>query len=208
MRQLAYISLIMALVASVGCKTTRKSVQSTEVKTDSLRNDSMRSQQTNTNKDVEKTKIIIERDTAVGIPGANIADTAKGIKVNDIPRTINGKAVPQHFEKKEKGVRAWVKIDTNGRVLYGCEVDSYTLVIKNLIRENTILRERYDSLAYTQQHTNKQRVSTEQKTTEVTIVKERTWWGRNWRWIVGLIVAIIALIIVGNISGFFKRYRL
>lgn len=192
-----YIAVILCfLMLSLGCKTTSKSVKETHTSTrDSISSfDSTAISNTDVHKEVEITNHRTERDSVFGIPAKNVADSINK-KDLELPRTKTGTAVPRRFEKKEDGVRAWAVIDTNGNLLYGCDVDSITFVVKNLIRENNTIRSRYDSLASVLARTKEQVVVkyVEVSTKDTKIVKEKNWWGRNWKLLVVLVVAVVLI---------------
>lgn len=209
MRYIAHISLITLFVISVGCNTTKKSVQSTEVNIDSVAKvDSVaKAAETKVSGSNDTFRSRTERDTAVGIGAKSVKDSVQA-KDMELARTKDGKAVPRKWGKMENGVWLYAMLDTFGNLTYGCDVDSITLVIKGLIRDSINIHNRYDSLAslYERSASKQHTASTHASTKETTIVKTPTWWGRNWRLIVGGVVIVIILLIVGYIYRYLKGF--
>ncbi|MFN4249062.1 MAG: hypothetical protein ACK4EY_15145 [Flavipsychrobacter sp.] len=195
MKPAYYISILLLLML-IACDTTKKSVTSTAVSSDTLVQQATQQSDISHGRNTYKEKT----DTAVGIAAQAVEGSIKK-QDTEIPRTKDGKAVPRHFEKKVNGLSAWVDIDTNGNVKYGAKSDSLTLVIKGLTRS-------YDSLFNIQQHKKADtfyRVRTQYSSIESTIRKIRTAWWFNYLLIVIGCIAFV-LIAIWALKKFTKPW--
>lgn len=195
MRQLLYISLLAIVLIPVGCKTTQKSVQSTDIVRDTLE----AVQESRASRSTDTSRHTMVTDTTVGIKAKSLADTVEAAEM-ELPRTKDGKAVARHWQKYQDGVRVYASLDTNGNLTYGCDVDSLTLVIKGLIRESVNIQGRYDSLA----SAYGRRATVQASRREVIQTVSPTWWGKYWKLVIAGVLGIVLLLFTGRVSGFFK----
>lgn len=200
----ALISIFcLLLITVVGCKSSRKvatttfhsqrdSVSVVDSSTEQLKQVSDQVSDTN--------KVTIIRDSLINLPGRSVIDSVNKEDL-EIARTKNGVAVTRRFDKRENGVRAWAIIDTNGNLTYGCEVDSYKLVVKNLIRQTEVMSNIITKLEERNRSDLKQsNVYSDTTNIQETVkVIKKSWWGRNWWWIILLVIVAAALFILYKI---------
>lgn len=118
-----------ALLLITSCGTTKKvSTTHTVTTKDSVSKEVVQAKADSTNR---KTVIKVE-DTAIGVAPVAVADSLPKEQLEP-PRNKAGKAQKQRFQKKEKGLTAFVEIDTSGNIKYGATADSQTLFIKGLV---------------------------------------------------------------------------
>lgn len=196
MKNLICIStLLTSLLLLQACATQKKTERHDSVTNDTLVQQARQHATSITEQQTEREV----KDTAVGVAGKKVRDT---IPEDGLEPAITktGKKVPRSYSKKENGLTAWVKVDTNGQVTYGATADSMTIVIAGLVREQKYMSHRYDSLsAVLQQRTH---VATMATTTEVK--KTKTFWGYAWPWLTAL---LIAALLVGGYKWLKRMYR-
>lgn len=187
MNRLFYISLLLLSLAS--CTASKKSI-STEstVKTDSFRQ-VVSLKDTNAS-NVTRTRT--EKDSAIGIAARSVSDSiAKDDQEVVSARTGRKKSV--YKETRQNGLTAWVAIDTNGNIRFGANSDSFTLIVKGLIRE----RDSFSALYRQQQLINRVagHTTTIDRVSE-TVKTKRTVWGwilDNSSWLLPIVVLVVFL---------------
>lgn len=206
MKYLSHI-LCLLLILVAGCNTSKK-VSSTTIQStrdsvahfDSSARETVKTIRTGSDTNTHTTL----RDSVIDLGGKTVEDSV-GKEDLEVPRTKNGTAVPRRFEKKENGVRAWAVIDTNGNLRYGCEVDSYKIVVRNLMRERVQITNTIDSLVKVIINTNSTKAHTSESVTkqETVIVKQKSWWGRNWKLLVigAVLLVLIVLYIINKLKN-------
>lgn len=186
MKLILYISLIASFAS---CKTAKTTASvATGVKheqRDSTHSDN--SSALGYNRMTEKT------DTPVGIPAKEVKDNipADETKMNS---AVTGKPKPVFKSKTDKGLTAWVAIDTNGNIAYGAKSDSLTILVKGLIRERDSVWGLYKSEQFRQIFQSKD--STAVSRTEK-VLQKRSWtqWGlENIYWLLPLVWLIIVVL--------------
>lgn len=188
MKQTSVISLICCLLLAA-CTTSRKASSSTVV----TKSDTVERQAEQVVTKVEyRDRERIVRDTVIKIERRTVRDTIR-LKDQELPTTKDGKLRPVRQEKHENGINGWVEIQPNGDIVFECTADSLLLVVQNLVQEREYLARFHDSVLNASQ-THKQSSTT---TTETVIVKVKTWWGKNWKWVVVGIALLIALVLWG-----------
>lgn len=198
MKHIFFISLSLLLFTSA-CNTSRKASQSTSVATrDTVdqRND------LNVKQDNSQVKETTKTDSTIGISPKSVegflpADDQKLTSAN------TGKRKPVYKEERKDGVTAWIAIDTNDNIRFGAKTDSITLVIKNLIREKETITRKYDSLANWVERQKSQSVRVD----NTVIVKEKTWWGKNWKTIFTVFGVVVFVIIFIALKVFASKLK-
>ena len=183
--------LIILSILLVSCGATRKATTS-----HSFVKDSTAVHQVTTGNEQYATKSREEKDSTLGISGKQVTDSVPPVliqlAIGSKPTRLNETSqvkTPIYKEKTVNGLKAWVFIDTSGAIHYGAKSDSFTIVVKGLIRE----RDSFRGLVHRDDFI-KQVVNTE-KVDSKTVVKE-PWWIAYWYWI--LAVVLVALFILNN----------
>lgn len=208
------LTLAIALTV-LGCSSSRRSVDSTTVHkdtagtakahSDSAAHSSNVKQADNTN--TFRARTTIKDDTAIGIAARHIKGNIAADELGPVT-TATGRKVPHSYRRDDgNGIAAWAVIDTNGNLQYGCDADSLTFVVQNLLSvidsSNATHEHSYDSLAteYRKLLDSAARfaVRRDSTATTTTIVKQATWWGRNWKL---LVIGAIALVLIGALKYF------
>lgn len=70
----------------------------------------------------------LERDTAIVIKERAVTDTADAVLLADSSKSY-------YKERTNYGLKAWLRKDAKGAVTYGCNLDSFQVVVQNLVRE-------------------------------------------------------------------------
>lgn len=178
--------ILFLIVALMGCTTSRKSTNTNVANNDSIvTNTAQHSNESNT-----REKETVTNDSLIGVPEKTVDDSLSR-EEQEIPRTKKGVAKPVYKENTKDGLTAWILIDTSGNIKFGAKSDSFNLLVRNLVREREIIKQRYDHLSAWVQ--NQKRSST--TNVETVIVKEKSWWDKNWKLIGIGICALIAGII-------------
>ncbi|MBS1740726.1 MAG: hypothetical protein JST88_09315 [Bacteroidetes bacterium] len=171
MKHLIYISLILAFAS---CRTVKHTATTDE------RKDSVQLAAGNLRLS-ERTL----RDTVVIVKERKVQDTVSSWKL--------AADKPLYQEKTDKGLKAWLQKDSAGNISYGCNSDSFQIVVQNLVRE----RDSFTSL-YKSEHFKNVVFHQDEKT-----VKERWtlggWLMNNVYWL-----APIALFVFWLVKKYFK----
>lgn len=194
-------AFIILSILLASCGATRKATTS-----HSFVKDSTAVHQVTTGNEQYATKTREEKDSTLGISGKQVTDSVPSALINvgfDTSTTLSArsltipvfKKIPIYKEKTVNGLKAWVLIDTNGTVHYGAKSDSFTIVVKGLIRE----RDSFRGLVY-RDNFIKQVVKTE-KVDSKTVVKE-PWLICNWYWVFGAIALIVGILCIKNLAGY------
>lgn len=115
----------------------------------------------------------------------------------EVPRTKSGRAVPVYRQKKQDGLTIWARIDTNGKLTIGAELDKDYTIVRNLESEKeTITRNRDNAVKQSdKQHSSENTSSRSVSNTQTTITKSKTLWGKYWWLIIAAIIVVAYLII-------------
>lgn len=106
----------------------------------------------------EHTRETVVRDTAIGIKARSVEGAVRAEDAAPV-RNAAGAARPQRYEQHSEGLTAWIAIDTNGSLRYGCKADSLTIVVQGLIREKESWRRQYEQLSETASRQYQQQAS-------------------------------------------------
>ncbi|MFN4249272.1 MAG: hypothetical protein ACK4EY_16210 [Flavipsychrobacter sp.] len=195
MKHLLYISFLLLLAA---CTNTKKlSTSKTETTKDSVSKETVQAQADSTTR---KTVVTI-KDTAIGVPGETVADTIPK-EQTEPPRNKAGKAQKQRFEKKGKGITAFVEIDTNGNFKYGAEKDSQTILVKGItsVSDSTYINNKTSSATATHaQHSADTRV--------YQTWKKVTNWG-GWPYAIIVLFCILFVVVAGWVINKVSKWPL
>lgn len=178
--------ILFLVVALIGCSTSRKSTNTSVANSDSV--ETKEDQSTKETRDREKETTT--RDSLFGIPEKAVEDSMSK-EEQETPRTKSGVARPVYKENTKDGLTAWILIDTTGNIKFGAKSDSITLLVRNLVREKEIISERYEHLYKWVQDQKRNSVTN----VETVIVKEKSWWGKNWK-LIGIMVCIVIAAII------------
>lgn len=188
-----FIVIFLSLIATA-CNTSRQASHSTVVTT----GDTVEQRETNDVKEAtSREKETVKTDSTFGISPKTVSDSLQPDE-QEITRTNNGKARPVYKEKREDWLTVWVAIDTNGTLRYGAKTDSITLVVQNLVREKEVITQKYDSLYKWVENQKRQSV----RVTESVVVKEQTWWGKNWKTFLQITCCLLAVIFWNILKGY------
>lgn len=142
MKKALYILLLM-LVATASCRNVKKSTH-----TDNSVVDSSKTESAQTVIKTNKLQSITELgDTLIGIKARSVFGGF--LKPLDFsPATLpNGQKIGRRHETKKDGLTAYVNVDSNGRISYGCDADSFAIIVQNLQREKVYLLNQFDSVS-------------------------------------------------------------
>jgi hypothetical protein len=186
MKHIITLTALAVLLLSA-CKSLQKTTSHTTTQKDSV-NSQADSRSTTS---IEHTSTLEKKDTAIGIAGKSVSDTLTAEQTEPVV-TKSGKKQPRQYSKKDNGVTAWVVLDTNGKIYYGAETDSITMVVTNLITE----RDRWKFLYDSQKIANIFRKETDTTVDNTLIVEKKTFWGIAWPYaLAGLVIGVLALIL-------------
>jgi len=185
LRLFIYISFIILALCS--CTASRKtSFTSITERKDSLVS---QSQDSNASQFTHFTERVKE-DSTVGIAPKAVDDSLLSAVLN-FHREAK---IPVYKEKTVNGLKAWVAIDTSGNLRYGASADSFTLVVKGLIREK-------DSISYIAAAYKKQidfRNAVVSTATDKEVVKEKQTVG-GWLlsnvWWIAIVMFIVVMVV-------------
>lgn len=137
---------------------------------------------------ISYTRSLIVKDTIINIPARSVKDT---LSSSDLAPayTVQGHAVKRSYFAATSGARAFLNVLPDGRVEYGCNADSLSIVVQSLIRENTELRRRNDSVQFLSETVNKKAVMDAHSN----VVRTRSFLAVSWPWILLLAVVAVAL---------------
>lgn len=177
---------ILFIIAIAGCKTTSTVSSTLHNSTDSTE---IHVQQVN-NKTANNYRHTTEKDSAVGLPAANVG---LHLMPDDLQpaTTVNGVKVPRYYFADSATLHGSVVVNPDGSIDVRCKSDSLTLVIKSLIRDSIYQAQTNDSLR-TQLITKKQ--TTTDKSDTKTVTKQGGFWGflDKLKWIgIGVIIGFL-----------------
>lgn len=185
MRSLHYS--IFVLCTLTACANLKKSVVSTDVIKDSLVSNS--NQRTRDSTTYAKTVLI--KDTVVNLPARMIRDTISPEELQPA-YTKDGTSVKRSYRAETKGAYAFLNVLPDGKVEYGCNADSLSIVVQSLVRENTELHSRVDSANGFIQIANKE----EKNVQRSSVTKTRSFLAATWPYLLAIAVVIVAVYFV------------
>lgn len=172
-----YILSLLLLLGSASCRLVKKASYHSHERTDTTREVSQVLQ-------VREREV---RDSLISVPARAVQDTIAAEAVS-VRSATTGRKHPVYYQKTDKGLTAWIAVDTMGTITYGATADSFVLIVKGLIRER-------DSL---QASISKQQLAKVQvRDNTETIVERRTfadWLLKNFWWVGGILLALGYLI--------------
>lgn len=194
MKLLGYLIIGLLLLSS--CHTTRKTEYVKEVQKDTTAT-------TNTNNvksDKEHIKETVKKDSVITIPHKAVNDSIEPGGLDEA-KTEKGERVKRSYQKSENGLRAFVTIDTNGRIYYGCEADSLKVVLTNMVSIVERITNNRDSLAAMLSF-ERSLQSTEVKTSK----KTKNIIGKWWTYIAFLIVVVLLYRLLRSVLKIVWKY--
>jgi hypothetical protein len=172
--------LLIAALCLLSCGTLRKTTVS------NIRHEEVDTTAQEATDSQEHSHSSETKDSTIGLSAKSVQDSVGSVLTE---LAINAKKTPIYKERTINGLKAWVLIDTSGKIHFGANCDSITLVVKGIIRERDSFKGLYHK------ETFERTVINDESSVTKTIVKE-PWWIANWYWILAGVVA--ALLVLDN----------
>lgn len=172
-----YILPLLLLLLATSCRTVKKAAYHSTERADTTREVSQVLQ-------VREREV---RDSLISVPARAVQDTIAAEAVS-VRSATTGRKRPVQYQKTDKGLTAWVAVDTMGNITYGASADSFVMVVKGLIREVDSLQAIY---------LKQQLTKSEVRDNTETIVERRTfadWLLKNFWWVGGILLGLGYLI--------------
>lgn len=185
MRSLYYSIFILCILTA--CANLKKSAERSSVIMDSLVSNSKEQRLDS----VTYTKTVVVKDTVVNVPARTIRDTLS-VKELQPAYTQDGTSVKRSYVAETKGAHAFLNVLPDGKVEYGCNADSLSIVLQSLVRENTELHSRVDSVKDFIQIVNKNEKTVQRSS----VIKTRSFLAATWPYLLAIAVVIVVVYFV------------
>src|ERR1044072_5363135 len=178
-----FLYLLAAIMLLASCTSTKKSIVSNTIKKDSsVINNVQRKQDS-----ISFVKTTLIKDTVITIPARSVRDTLTPEQL--LPAfSKDGTGVRRSYTANTRTTHAFLNVLPGGKVEYGCDADSLSIVVRSLVRENTELHSRYDSIQQVYQLNNKSTFTGQHSS----VIKTRSFLAAMWPYLLVLAVIVVA----------------
>jgi len=179
--------LAAAFMLFTACTSTKKSIVSNTIEKDSSVIRNVQRKQDS----ISYVKTTLIKDTVITIPARSIRDTLTAEQLQPA-FAKDGTAVKRTYTADTKATHAFLNVLPGGKVEYGCDADSLSVIIRSLVRENTELHSRYDSIQQAYQINNKSTFTGQHSS----VTRTRSFLAAMWPYLLVLAVIVVAAYLV------------